>query len=83
LTEEKKALLQPGDGDIDKSKAVFAGAYQPSEEQLSPKKPGEPPSAASLSLVDKWIQVLEAIAEREEAALRREEAIFDEVRAHK
>jgi hypothetical protein len=72
-------LLKKGDGGIDRSKAVFAGAFTASPEQLEKKKPGEPPSFASLSLVDKWIQVLEAIAEREEA----EEAIYDEVRAHK
>jgi hypothetical protein len=70
-------MLKPGG--VDKSKATFVGAFRPTEEQLTPRKEGETPSLASLSLVDKWIQVLEAIAEREEA----EEAIYDEVRAHK
>jgi hypothetical protein len=58
---------------------VFTGVYRADEEQLTPKKEGEPPSAASQGLVDRWIAVLEKIAEREEA----EEKLFVEVRAHK
>ena len=80
MTEGEK-LLKKGDGGIDKSKAVFAGAFQPTEEQLTPKKEGEPPSAASLGLVDRWIAIMEARV----AELKKEEeaALFDEVRAHK
>ena len=66
-------MLKPGG--IDKSKATFVGAFEADEEQLRPRKPGEPPSQASLSLVDRWIAVLTKIAEREEA----EEKLFVEV----
>jgi hypothetical protein len=59
------------------------GAYQATPEQLTPKKEGEPPSPASKSIADVWISALESQIEKMKAELRREEAIFDEVRAHK
>jgi hypothetical protein len=75
MNEDEKPLLKPGDGNIKKSSATFAGAYQATPEQLTPKKEGEPPSAASLSIADKIIEVLERrLAELE---------LYDEVRAHK
>jgi hypothetical protein len=64
-------LVKKGDGGINKSKAVFMGAFEATPEQLEKKKPGEPPSQASLSLIDRWIAVLEAMA------------LFEEVRAYK
>jgi hypothetical protein len=64
-------LLKKGDGGIDKSKAVFAGAFTASPEQFQKKEPGEPPSKASLDLVDRWIAVMEEIA------------LFEEVREYK
>ena len=50
---------------------VFVGAFGATPEQLQKKEPGAPPSKASLDLVDKWIQVMEAIA------------LFHEVREYK
>jgi hypothetical protein len=78
MTGDEKLLKKGG---IDKTKAVFLGAFEATPEQLTPKKEGEPPSQASLNLVDHWIAIMEARV----AELKKEEeaALFDEVRAHK
>jgi hypothetical protein len=73
MIEEEK-LLKPGGIDRTSPSAKFVGAFRPSEEQLRPREPGEPPSQASLSLVDRWIAVLTKLAEKEE---------WEQVRAYK
>jgi hypothetical protein len=80
MTGDEKLLKKGG---IDKSKAVFAGAFQPTEEQLTPRKEGEPPSAASMDLIDRWVAIMEAHVKKLKKELEAEAALFDEVRAHK
>jgi hypothetical protein len=80
MTGDEKLLKKGG---IDKSKAVFAGAFQPTEEQLTPRKEGEPPSAASMDLIDRWVAVMESHVKKLKEELAAETVLFDEVRQYK